>query len=113
MKEIEAIIHPHRVQNVIHALRALAHFPGLTLTEGRGEGRGMGAGGAYTATEEVIDIHPRTVIRVVCADEIVSTMTETIRNAAHTGNKGDGIITVRNLEAVIRIRTGEENDSAV
>lgn len=113
MKEIRAIIHPHMVHKVVHALRKLEHFPGLTLLDGRGQGRGLGAGGAYAAREDAIDTHRKTVMMVVCADEIVSTITETIRKAAHTGHKGDGIITVRNLEEVIRIRTGEKNDLAV
>ena len=55
MKEIKAIIHPHMAQKVIHALRELEHFPGFTLLDGRGEGRGLGAGGAYAATEDAIE----------------------------------------------------------
>ncbi len=113
MKEIKAIIHPHMVQKVVHALRELDHFPGFTLLDARGQGRGRGAKGAYIVTEDDIDYHRKTIMVIVCADEIVSTITETIRKAAHTGHKGDGIITVRNLEEVIRIRTGEKGDIAV
>jgi nitrogen regulatory protein PII len=113
MKEIKAIIHPHMVHKVVHALHELEHFPGFTLLDARGQGRGRGAGGAYVITEDDIDYHRKTVIVVVCADEIAATIADTIRETAHTGHKGDGIITVRNLEEVIRIRTGEKNDLAV
>lgn len=113
MKEIKAIIYPHMVQKVVHALRALEHFPGFTLLDGRGEGRGRGAGGAYVATEDAIDYHPKAVIVIVCAGETVPAITEAILRAAHTGKKGDGIITVGDLGEVIRIRTGEKNNQAV
>lgn len=113
MKEIKAIIHPHMVHKVVHALHELEHFPGLTLLEGRGEGRGRGPGGAYVVLENDIDYHQKTVMVIVCSDERVATITETIQTAAHTGHPGDGIITVKDLEEVIRIRTGETGDIAV
>lgn len=113
MKEIKAIIHPHMAQKVIHALRELEHFPGFTLLDGRGQGRGRGAGGAFVMTEDDMDNHRKTVIVIVCTDEMVANLTEAIQTAAHTGHPGDGIITVRNLEEVIRIRTGEKGDIAV
>lgn len=112
MKEIKAIIHPHMVGKVVHALQALEHFPGFTVIEGHGQGRGRGAGGAHVATEEIGN-HPKAVMVIVCSDAIVATLTETIRRAAHTGHPGDGIITVAELAEVIRIRTGEQNDRAV
>lgn len=113
MKEIKAIIHPHMAHKVVHALQTLEHFPGFTLLDAHGQGRGRGARGAYIATEEDIDYHRKVMMVIVCADHLVSTITEAIRNAAHTGHKGDGIITVGELAEVIRIRTGEQNESAV
>ncbi|MEK6590330.1 MAG: P-II family nitrogen regulator [Nitrospinota bacterium] len=113
MKEIKAIIHPHMVSKVVRTLHEIEHFPGFTLLDARGQGRGRGAGGAYVVTEDDIDYHRKVVMVVVCSDEIAPTITETIRNAAHTGHKGDGIIIVGELAEVIRIRTGEQNDLAV
>ncbi|MCG3113284.1 MAG: P-II family nitrogen regulator [Candidatus Manganitrophus sp. SB1] len=113
MKEIKAIIHPHMVHKVVHALHELEHFPGFTLLDARGQGRGRGAGGAFVVTEDDIDYHRKTVMVVVCSDEIAATIADTIRETAHTGQRGDGIITVKNLEEVIRIRTGETGDIAV
>ena len=113
MKEIKAIIHPHMVHKVVRALHEMEHFPGFTLLDARGQGRGRGAGGAYVVTEDGIDYHRKTVIVVVCADEMAATLADTIRETAQTGQRGDGIITVRDLEEVIRIRTGEKGDTAV
>jgi nitrogen regulatory protein P-II 1 len=50
MKEITAIIQPHTLSRVMHALHALPHFPGLTLLDAHGQGRGRGAGGAFQPT---------------------------------------------------------------
>jgi len=113
MKQIKAIIQRHIVGNVVRALHELPHFPGLTLTDARGQGRGRGAGGSYKITEDDIDYHPKVVLEIVCADNHAADLTRTIQQTAHTGNKGDGIITVTNLAEVIRIRTGEQQESAV
>ena len=113
MKEIKAIIQPHMLSNVVRALHALPHFPGFTITDARGQGRGRGAGGSFKVTEDDIDYHRRTVLEIVCSDSLVESITETIRQAAHTGRAGDGIITVGSLEGVLSIRSGETHDDAV
>ncbi|MFY9268559.1 MAG: P-II family nitrogen regulator, partial [Candidatus Manganitrophaceae bacterium] len=71
------------------------------------------AGGAFVVTEDDIDYHRKTVMVVVCSDEMAATIADSIRETARTGQRGDGIITVRDLEAVIRIRTGETGGIAV
>ncbi len=50
---------------------------------------------------------------MVVADERVEPVTNAIVKAAHTGKIGDGRIFVSPIEQVIRIRTGETNESAV
>jgi nitrogen regulatory protein P-II 1 len=113
MKKIKAIIQPHIVTRVVRALHDLPHFPGLTLSDARGQGRGRGAGGSFKLTEDDIDYHRKVVLEVVCADDLAETIAETIRQTAHTGNKGDGIILVSELHNVIRIRSGERQTQAV
>ncbi len=113
MKEIKAIIQPHMLSKVVRALHELPHFPGLTLSDARGQGRGRGAGGAFKITEDDIDYHRKVILEVVCADDLAANIAETIRQAAHTGNKGDGIIIISEPREVIRIRTGEKQEQAV
>ncbi len=110
MKEIKGIIQPHMLSKVVRALHALDPFPGFTLLDAQGQGRGRGAGGSRKVTEDYIDYHRKVVLVIVCSDEIAETVTKTILNAAHTGNKGDGIILVSEITEVIRIRTGEKQD---
>jgi nitrogen regulatory protein P-II 1 len=113
MKEVRAIIQPHMLDKVIKGLHALEHFPGFTVHEATGQGRGVGPGGSYQPKTEDIFLHRKVILEVVCSDELAPKVMETIQNDAHTGRKGDGIITVRTLEDVIRIRTGESQEKAV
>jgi len=113
MKEIRAIINPHLLGKVVRALHEMEHFPGVTLLEARGQGRGRGAGGSFRITEDDIDYHPKVVVVVVCSDAHADSVVDAIRGAARTGHRGDGVITVANLEQVIRIQDGARDEQAV
>ncbi len=113
MKEIKAIIQPHMLTKVIDALHALPHFPGLTVSDCLGQGRGLGAGGQYVATEQTIGFHKMTKLELLCSGAAARDVVRVIQQAADTGNPGDGIVMVTDLPRVIRIRTGQEQDEAV
>jgi nitrogen regulatory protein P-II 1 len=61
----------------------------------------------------VVDFLPKVKVEVVVKDEDVDRVVEAIVAAAKTGKIGDGKIFVTPVEQVIRIRTGETNESAV
>jgi nitrogen regulatory protein P-II 1 len=113
MNEITAIIQPHTLSKVMRSLHDLPHFPGVTLLEAHGQGRGRGAGGSFKPTEDSFSFHRKTVLLITCeraqADQIIQVITA----AARTGNKGDGIITVKDVARIHRIRTGETDGQAV
>ncbi len=113
MKEIKAFIQPHVVGRVVQALHDLPHFPGISILDIAGQGRGRGKGGAYRVTEEEIFFHQKKLIQVVCADELAAPIVGSIRAAAHTGNRGDGLIVVTEISQAVRIRTGDQADAAV
>lgn len=113
MKQILAIIKPHRLEPVEQALHRLDHFPGFTLFPAHGHPRGTGPNHAYAATEWNPDMHEGLVLMMYCADDLAAPIVEAIRLAGHTGNPGDGIIAVSNVESLVRIRTGELGDDAV
>jgi nitrogen regulatory protein P-II 1 len=52
-------------------------------------------------------------VELVIPDDYVERCIEVIMNTAQTGKIGDGKIFVYDVERVIRIRTGEENEDAV
>lgn len=107
MKEITAIIQPHVLSHVMQALHALPHFPGITLFDSHGQGRGRGAGGAFRPTEENFTFHKKIVLLINCDATHADLIVATLLKAARTGNKGDGLITIKDVASVIRIRTGE------
>jgi nitrogen regulatory protein P-II 1 len=56
---------------------------------------------------------PRIQLNIILSDHNVEKTIETIRQAAFTGQTGDGIIFVYPVEDVIRIRTGERGREAL
>ena len=86
---------------------------GLTVTEVKGFGRQKGHTELYRGAEYVVDFLPKVKVEVVVADDSVERVIEAITKAAHTGKIGDGKIFVTSVEQVIRIRTGEANESAI
>ena len=94
------------------ALSALG-VSGLTVTEVKGFGRQKGHTELYRGAEYVVDFLPKVKVEVVVKSEDVDRCVEAIVSAARTGKIGDGKIFITAVERVVRIRTGEENETAV
>ncbi len=112
MKQITAVIKPFKLEEVREAL-AECGVTGLTVTEVKGFGRQKGHTELYRGAEYVVDFLPKVKVEVVVKDEDVDRCVDAIVSAARTGKIGDGKIFVTTVERVVRIRTGEENDTAV
>ncbi|MDD2884825.1 MAG: P-II family nitrogen regulator [Dechloromonas sp.] len=112
MKKIEAIIKPFKLDEVREALSEIG-IAGLTVTEVKGFGRQKGHTELYRGAEYVVDFLPKIKIEVVVATENVEPAIDAIVKAARTGKIGDGKIFVMPVEQVVRIRTGETNESAI
>jgi nitrogen regulatory protein P-II 1 len=112
MKLITSIIKPFKLDEVREAMADVG-VTGLTVTEVKGFGRQKGHTELYRGAEYVVDFLPKVKVEVVVADESVEHVIEAITKAAHTGKIGDGKIFVTSVEQVIRIRTGEANESAI
>jgi nitrogen regulatory protein P-II 2 len=112
MKLIEAIIKPFKLDEVKDALLE-AGIQGMTVTEVKGFGRQKGHKETYRGTEYTIEFVPKVKIEVAVADNQVQRVIETITRTAKTGSIGGGKIFVRDLNAAVRIRTGETGESAL
>ena len=112
MKQITAVIKPFKLDEVREALADVG-VNGLTVTEVKGFGRQKGHTELYRGAEYVVDFLPKVKVEAVVPDALVERAIEAIMKAARTGKIGDGKIFVRGVEQVIRIRTGEEGESAV
>jgi nitrogen regulatory protein PII len=112
MKLITAIIRPFKLDDVREAL-AQVGVSGLTVTEVKGFGRQKGHTELYRGAEYAVDFLPKLKIETAVVDSKLDEAIEAICGAARTDKVGDGKIFVSNLEQVVRIRTGELDDSAL
>ena len=112
MKKIEAIIKPFKLEDVKEALSNMA-ITGMTVSEVKGYGRQQGHSELYRGAEYVVDFLPKIKLEAIVSDENVDKAIAVILEAAKTGKIGDGKIFITNVERVVRIRTGEENEDAI
>ena len=112
MKLVTAVIKPFKLDDVREALSEIG-VQGITVTEVKGFGRQKGHTELYRGAEYNVDFLPKVKVELIVANEQVERCIEAIMNTAQTGKIGDGKIFVCDVERVIRIRTGEENEDAV
>jgi nitrogen regulatory protein P-II 2 len=112
MKLITAIIKPFKLDDVRAALSEIG-VSGMTVTEVKGFGRQRGHTELYRGAEYVVDFVPKTRVEVAVRVELVDQVVEAVLKAAKTGKVGDGKIFITDINRVIRIRTGETDNSAL
>jgi nitrogen regulatory protein P-II 1 len=112
MKKIEAIIKPFKLDEVKDALNEIG-IQGMTVTEVKGFGRQKGHTELYRGAEYIVDFIPKIKLEIVTSDKLAPQVVSTIEKVAKTGKIGDGKIFVSTVEEVIRIRTGEQGETAV
>ena len=112
MKKIEAIIRPFKLDDVKMAL-VNAGIVGMTVTEVRGFGRQKGQVERYRGSEYTVEFLQKLKLDIVVDDSKVDTVVNAVQEAARTGEIGDGKIFVSPVETVVRIRTGDRDDSAI
>ena len=112
MKIVMAIIKPFKLEEVRDALTAIG-VHGLTVTEVKGYGRQKGHTEIYRGAEYAGSFLPKLKIEVAVNAELVDKVVDAIVAAARTGQIGDGKIFITNIEAAVRIRTGEKDKDAL
>jgi nitrogen regulatory protein P-II 1 len=112
MKKIEAIIREEKLDAVKKALEEKSYF-GMTVSEVSGRGKQKGIPLQWRVGEYRVDLLPKLKIELVVLDEDVSTAIDAIISTARTGEIGDGKIFILPVETVVRVRTGDRNESAI
>ena len=113
MKRIEATIQTDKVFIVSNAIKAdVAAF-----TRMDGDGRGSGKrhtirSGRGTETIEA-EYNKVSTISTIVDDDKVESIISIIADAAGTGNSGDGIIVVTNVESVLNIASKKSGSEAL
>jgi nitrogen regulatory protein PII len=112
VKKIEAIVKPHKLEDVKDALNALG-VAGLTAYEVKGFGRQKGHTEVYRGAEYTVDFRPKVKIEVIVDDAQATAVEDAIIETARTGKIGDGKVFTYDCEGAVRIRTGERGPEAL
>ena len=112
MKLITAVIKPHKLEDVRSALETFG-VTGMTVTEASGYGRQKGHTEVYRGAEYDISLIPKVRLEIVIDDDEVEDVMGVIAKSAQTGRIGDGKVWVTPVEAVLRVRTGDRDATAV
>ncbi len=112
MVKIEAVIKPHKLEDVQKALLEMG-IQGMTVSEVKGFGRQKGHTEMYRGAEYRVDFVPKLLVTVAVAETLMEQAVNAIEKAANTGKIGDGKIFVSRIENVVRIRTGETGRNAL
>jgi nitrogen regulatory protein P-II 1 len=112
MKKIEAIIQPHKIDEVKAALIGIG-IDGMTISEVRGHGRQKGHKEVYRGQEYQVDLLPKVKVEMVVPADRSTEVVNALSNAARTGKIGDGKIFVTDVAEAIRIRNGDRGPAAL
>jgi nitrogen regulatory protein P-II 1 len=112
MKIIVAVVRPEKLSDVLEALYR-AEIRGLTLTRVQGHGGEMEQVETYRGTTVKVGMQDKVRMEIGVSEAFVATTVDAILRSARTGEVGDGKIFVLPVEKVYRLRTGEEDESAV
>ena len=112
MKLVTAVIRPEKLAAVKEALFE-AGVTGMTLSRVSGHGGEREVIEQYRGARYMVEFHEKVQLTIGVSEAFVDTAIDAIVKAARTGEVGDGKIFVQPLERVVRIRTGEEDESAV
>lgn len=112
MKLVVAIVRPEKLNEVLEALYR-ADVRGLTISRVRGHGGEVEEVETYRGMTVKMELHDKVRLEIGVSDPFVEPTVRAILSAGATGEVGDGKIFVLPVEKVYRIRTGEEDRSAV
>jgi nitrogen regulatory protein P-II 1 len=112
MKKIEAIIRPGKLEDIKEALNKY-NVQGLTISQVMGCGHQKGRKEYYRGTEVTMNLLPKIKLEIVIKDESLEDVLAIITKEAKTGEVGDGKIFIYTVENAIRIRTGEQGETAI
>jgi len=112
MKKIEAIIQPHKLEDVKEALKGIG-VDGMTISDVRGHGRQKGHKEVYRGQEYTVDLLPKVKLEIVVPDARLDQTVSALGQAARTGKLGDGKIFISSIDEAIRIRNSDRGEGAL
>jgi len=112
VKLVVGIVRPEKANDVLEALYR-AKVRGVTISRVQGHGGELDRVETYRGTTVKMGLSDKMRFEVAVSDSFVQPTIDALSEGARTGEVGDGKIFVVPLDQVVRIRTGETDDSAV
>ena len=112
MKLVIGIVRPEKTNEVLEALYR-AEVRGFSMSRVQGHGGELDRVQTYRGTRVRIGLTEKVRFEIAVSDEFVEPTIEALCEGGRTGDVGDGKIFVLDLEQVVRIRSGEEDNAAV
>jgi nitrogen regulatory protein P-II 1 len=112
MKLVIGIVRPDKVNDVLEALYR-AEVRGFSLSRVQGHGGELDRVETYRGMRVKMGLSEKVRFEIAVSDEFVQATIDALCDGGQTGEVGDGKIFVVPLERVVRIRSGETDDSAV
>ncbi len=106
MKLVKAYLRTFMADDVINALKELK-APRITAIDVKALGDEIDPSDLKISAELSSPYTTMVKIEIICTDDCVERVKETILKHARTGYKGDGLIAVSNVDEAISIRTGK------
>ncbi len=112
MHKVSIIVKLSKFDTLKKALNQLG-VTGMTVTQVMGCGIQKGAGEKYRGIEMDATLLPKVKVEVIVGKISVEAVIEAAKKALYTGHIGDGKIFVYDVSKVVKVRTGEEDMSAL
>jgi Amt family ammonium transporter len=112
IKLVMAIIRPEKLGAVKQAVAEVG-APSITVSNVSGRGTQAAKTGQWRGEEYVVDLHQKVKVECVVADVPADEVAHAIRDAASTGEPGDGKVFVLPVDDALQVRTGNEGEEAI
>jgi nitrogen regulatory protein P-II 1 len=112
MKLVIGIVRPEKTNDVLEALYR-AHVRGISMSRVQGHGGELDRVETYRGTTVRMGLSEKVRFEIAVSEDFVQPTIDALCDGGRTGEVGDGKIFVLPVERVVRIRSGETDDSAV
>ena len=112
MKLVIGIVRPEKTNEVLEALYR-AEVRGFSMSRVQGHGGELDRVETYRGTTVRVGLTEKVRFEIAVTEDFVEPAIQALCSGGQTGAVGDGKIFVLDLEQVVRIRSGEEDDAAV
>ena len=112
MKKLEIIIKPEKLDDLKSILDE-SNANGIMITNIMGYGNQKGYKQIYRGTEYNVNLLPKIKVETVVPTDLSEKIINRLVEEINTGNYGEGMIFIHDVEEAVRIRTGERGYDAL